>query len=301
MDINGDGHQDIITGHYWPGDIFVLYGEGHGKFGKLENLKDETGRNLNAGEPWEDEKKYRMESLAAAPYAADFDGDGDYDMLIGNIEGAIVLMENIGGAKKPVFSTKRKKLEAAGEAIRVPHGDAGPVFEDWNHDKVRDLVIGAGDGSVWFYENTGQNDSPRFASGKKLIGESKWDAFPHGGMPTKAGVRTKVCVTDYNGDGLVDLLVGDYISEQAASLELTDAQIKRREELRAKQQELLEQLNKTNTSNGKEPDQDKARNDILTKYRENYTELSQLEPREISHGFVWLYLRRPAQTASAKK
>src|SRR5688572_2647140 len=175
----------------------------------MGNLKDETGRNLNAGEPWEADDKPRAESLAAAPYATDFDNDGDYDMFIGNIEGSVVLIENVGHAKKPIFSTKRKKLEAAGKEIRTPNGDAGPVYEDWNHDGLRDLLIGAGDGSVWFYENTGRKNAPAFAAGKMLIPAGSWEPFPQNMEPKKSGARSKLCVTDYNGDGLVDLLLGD--------------------------------------------------------------------------------------------
>jgi hypothetical protein len=215
VDINGDGKQDVITGHYWPGDIYIFYGEGNGKFAKMDNLKDQTGRNLNAGEPWEAEDKPRLQSLAATPYATDFDRDGDFDMLIGNSEGSIVLMENVGDAKKPIFSTKRKKLEAAGKEIRVPIGDAAPVYEDWNRDGIADLVIGAGDGSVWFYENTGHKDASMFAAGKMLVPAGSWEPYPHTTAPKKSGARSKVCVTDYNGDGLVDLLLGDLCFEKA--------------------------------------------------------------------------------------
>jgi hypothetical protein len=288
VDLNGDRKLDVITGHYWPGDIFVFYGEANGEFAKMDNLKDETGRNLNAGEPWTSENEYRMDSLAAAPYAADFDGNADYDMLIGNIEGTVILMENIGGPSEPVFSTKRKKLEAGGKQIQVPQGDAGPVYEDWDHDGVRDLVVGAGDGSVWFYKNIGTKDAPEFAEGSQLVPASSWDPFPNGGVPEKPGVRTKVCVTDYNGDGLVDLLLGDFILEKAATLELSEEQIKRRDELHAKRQELLNQFQQA-------ANDEKRQQELGTQFTELYTELSKYESRDIQHGFVWLYLREAAE------
>ena len=297
--MNGDGNLDIITGHYWPGDIFVFYGEGNGKFAKMDNLKDETGRNLNAGEPWEDENEYRMESLAAAPYAADIDGDGDYDMLIGNIEGSVVLMKNIGDVKKPVFSTERTKLKADGKEIKVAGGDAGPVYEDWNHDGIRDLVVGAGDGSVWFYENTGKNSAPEFAAGKQIVESSGWDAYPHGTVPKKSGVRSKVCVTDYNGDGLVDLLLGDFIYEAAAPLELTAENIKRRDELREKRKEVQKKLRKVSSSDDAKGDKGEQQK-VLDEYREISLELGKFESQNIYHGFAWLYLRQPAEQAASK-
>jgi hypothetical protein len=284
--MNGDGLQDIITGHYWPGDIFVFWGEANYQFSKMDNLKDETGRNLNAGEPWKSEKDYRIESLAAAPYAADFDGDGDFDMLIGNIQGAVVLMENLGGPKNPVFSTKRKNLEAGRKPIAVPGGDAGPVFEDWDHDGIRDLVVGAGDGSVWFYKNLGNNGSPQFADGVAIVPASGWEPYSHGGVPKQSGVRSKVCVTDYNGDGWVDLLLGDFISEKAAPLDLTQQQIQQREQLRAKREELMKQLTVA-------AEDQQRQQEVMTEYTQVYTELRQYEPQDITHGFVWLYLRKP--------
>ena len=135
----------------------------------MENLKDETGRNLNAGAPWSDTDDPNMDSLAAAPFAADFDGDGDHDMLIGNIGGNVVLMTNAGSKERPVFSTKRVKLKAGGAQIVVPGGDAGPVLADWDRDGKRDLLVGAGDGSVWLYRNTGEDPAPSFEKGVALV------------------------------------------------------------------------------------------------------------------------------------
>lgn len=291
MDLNGDGQQDIITGHYWPGDIFVFYGEGDGKFDRMNHLKDESGRNLNAGPPWKSEQDYQLASLAAAPFAADMDGDGDFDMLIGNIKGNVIRIENIGTAKEPLFSTKRSSFTAGGKEISVPGGDAGPVYADWNHDGVRDLVVGAGDGSVWFYQNTVKDSAPEFAAGRKIVPEGSWDAYPHGTVPKHTGVRSKVCVADYNGDGLVDLLLGDYISEKPAPLDLTDEQIQRRDELRKRKRDVLSKLSDI------ESEEERAK--IFEEYREIRAELSQYEARNISHGFVWLFLRNPAKTAQA--
>ncbi len=286
--MDGDGHLDMITGHYWPGDIFLFRGEGENRFAAMENLKDETGRNLNGGAPWDDDKTPRMESLAAAPYATDFDGDGDYDMLIGNIRGSITYMENVGGPKEPRFSTERTLLEAGGETIKVPGGDAGPVFEDWNKDGKRDLLSGAGDGSVWFFKNVGADDAPHFAEGVELLEKSSqgWKSYPHGGAPKGPGMRTKVCVTDVDGDGWVDLLVGDYVQEEPAPIELTEEQAARLEELKEERDRVREEL----TAAG---DDEEASAKIAERYGKIYEEIRELEPPDIPHGFVWYYRRVP--------
>lgn len=298
--MNGDGTDDLITGHYWPGDIFVYWGEEDGGFAPRENLKDETGRNLNAGEPWESEDEPNMQSLAAAPYATDFDRDGDYDMLIGNIRGQIVLMENVGSASEPKFSTERRFLKADGETIEVPQGDAGPVFEDWDGDGKRDLVSGAGDGSVWLYRNVGEGGAPAFAEGRVLVEapEAAWDPYPHGEDPPGPGVRSKVCVTDYDGDGLVDLLLGGFQSERGVEPELDEEQIARRDELRAEMDEAQKRYGELATQ--EEPDEDEL-SKLSERMSELYDELGPLERRDIQHGFVWLYRRLPEAEASGTK
>ena len=295
--MDGDGRDDVITGHYWPGDIFLFRGQEGGGFAAMENLKDETGRNLNAGEPWVSEDEPRMESLAAAPYAVDWDRDGDYDMLIGNISGGVILMKNVGGPKEPKFSTERVELVADGKPIRVPGGDAGPVVADWDRDGKRDLISGAGDGSVWFYRNVGADDAPSFAAGRTLVAASEggFTPFAHGGAPEGPGVRSKVCVTDFDGDGREDLLLGDYCTEEAAPLDLTDEQIARRDELKQQRTALLEEMNDIG-------EDEEALEAWSKRYQELYSELSELEPQTLSHGFVWLFKRLPGErTAQADR
>ena len=295
--MNGDGIQDIITGHYWPGDIFIFYGKKDGSFAEMANLKDESGRNLNAGKPWTDENEPQMESLAAAPFATDFDGDGDYDMLIGNIEGSIVRIENIGTAKNPKFSTKREKIKAGGAEIRVGGGDAGPVVADWDGDGVEDLLSGAGDGSVWMYRNVGSNRAPKYAAGVALISANKnaYEPIAVGEAPTRPGTRTKVCVTDYNGDGRADLLVGDYISVAKPEPKLDAAQIARRDELRKEMSAIEAEFSKLwDVEEGEEPSEEqmKAMDALGEKMSKIYTELEPLQAGQTPHGFVWLYLRK---------
>jgi len=290
--MDGDGRDDVITGHYWPGDVFLFRGLAAGGFGAMENLKDESGRNLNAGEPWESEKEPRMESLAAAPYAADFDGDGDFDVLIGNIRGQVVLLTNVGGKQKPLFSTKRVTLQAAGKELVVPGGDSGPVLADWDRDGKRDLLVGSGDGSVWLYRNESEDAAPRFAKGSALVRPSALGhkEYPNGKQPPGPGTRAKVCVADYDGDGWVDLLLGDYISEAGPKLYLHADQMKRRDELRVEREALYEEYGKH--AEGEVPEE------LAERLGRNQQELYPLEEHDIPHGFVWLFRRVPPAPAT---
>ncbi|MEM7262157.1 MAG: VCBS repeat-containing protein [Planctomycetota bacterium] len=304
MDINGDGHSDIITGHYWPGDIFVFYGEGQGKFSAMANLKDETGRNLNGGAPWASEAEPNMRSLAAAPYATDFDLDGDFDMLIGNIEGSIVLIENIGSAKVPKFSKNRTVLQANGAPIRVGGGDSGPVYEDWDQDGLRDLLSGAGDGSVMYYRNVGKPDAPKFAAGVALLPSSPdhgMKPISAGQKPTRPMARTKISVVDYNGDGQVDLLVGDLCAIQHPEPKLDAAQIAEREQLRTKRSEIEARMYKLwDALDEGEPtkEQEQQLEAVSSEFDRVHRALEPLEARTTSHGFVWYYQRKPITKAA---
>ncbi|MEM7165006.1 MAG: VCBS repeat-containing protein [Planctomycetota bacterium] len=302
--MNGDGTKDLITGHYWPGDIFIFYGKSGGGFEAMQNLKDETGRNLNAGGVWKSEQDPDMQSLAAAPYATDFDGDGDFDMLIGNIVGNIVFIENIGDAKTPKFSTKRTQLTAAGAKIEVGGGDSGPVHVDWDKDGKRDLLTGAGDGSVIFFKNIGVETAPKFAKGIALVPalKNQYGSIPVGQQPVRAASRTKVFVVDYNHDGRNDLLVGDYCSIDRPEPKLTPEQIKTRDALRkdrdAVNQEMDKFFEKLGSGDKMTADEEKEMAEISERFSKIYEELSPLEAGTDSHGFVWLYL---AKDGVAKK
>lgn len=294
--MNGDGLKDMITGHYWPGDIHYFERRTDGSFGQLSYLKDETGRNLNAGLPWDDENTPRMESLAAAPWATDFDGDGDFDMLIGNIVGEVILVENVGTKRKPLFSKGRTKLTAGGVPIKVGGGDSGPVHADWNGDGLRDLVIGAGDGSVVWCQNTGSETKPDFASPETLVvappEEASYEPYPHGTLPKRPGIRTKVCVADYDADGRVDLLVGDFASEGGVEPELTSEQVAERDSLRAEREAIEAEIQTYFDGLEDEADLDEA---VLQAMSERmgkvYEALAGLEKRDTPVGHVWFYKR----------
>lgn len=70
-------------------------------------MQSKDGGNLNAGAKWESEDEPNMDSLAASPALMDWDADGDFDLLVGNIAGRVILILNEGDAKTPVWSEKR--------------------------------------------------------------------------------------------------------------------------------------------------------------------------------------------------
>ena len=93
--------------------------------------------------------------------------------------------------------------------------------------------MGCGDGSVVWYRNVGDSHSPRLAAAETLVPAStlgwKDDALR---KPGQWGARAKVCVTDWNGDGKLDLLLGDICGGHLGKPAQTDAE--KREEIAAR-------------------------------------------------------------------
>jgi hypothetical protein len=301
VDLDADGHGDIISGSYWPGDLTWFRGKADGSFEKGQILLDAAGKKLNAGAPWKSEQSPDMDSLAASPFMIDFDADGDLDLLVGNIAGRVVLIPNEGTAKKHEFHPERRRhLEAGGSRVEVK-GDAGPFMADWDGDGKADLLVGSGDGAVWLFRNEGTAAAPAFAKGTTLLTTSDLGAVPADGAPARPGRRTKVCVVDWNQDGRVDLLVGDYWSQEAAAKKLSAEETKERDELRARQKELSAAWSKRwqeLQGQGKEERQDDPEfKKIQGQMTEVWQRLSVLEPRAQPRGSVWLYLRSRAEGA----
>jgi hypothetical protein len=285
VDLDGDGRLDILSGS-WPGELYLFRGGPGHTFAPGETLKDRRGSAIKVGS-------------ASAVHAADWDRDGDLDLLIGNIAGEVHFVRNEGSARSYEFGTAHK-LEADGTPIGVPHGDAGPFVADWDDDGKLDLLVGTGAGSVLWYRNTGSGKEPSLQAARTLVPDS---AEARGARATR-GTRAKVCATDWNGDGRLDLLVGDFAIEQAPRPEPAnnkdenDAQAKARKELDdllSEHRRLQRPGKKGETAREREAREEKLRS-VGTKIVALIRHSSRGEgnPSEY-HGRVWLSLRKPAE------
>ncbi|MGE0143006.1 MAG: FG-GAP repeat domain-containing protein [Planctomycetota bacterium] len=295
MDLDADGRRDVLSGSYMPGHIYWFRNEGEGRY-ISRRLVDVEDRPIHAGdssvEP--DENKPDLDGLAAAVWAVDWDADGDFDLLVGNIAGRVVLIRNEGDAKTPRFGTAREALKAGDEVIEV-HSDAGPTMADWDGDAKIDLLVGGGDGGLRFYRNVADTGF-RFAEAVNLI-----EPIPHGeedpvlakAEPKRPGTRLKPHVVDWNLDGKLDLLVGDFRTRIDGGPDLTAEQLARRDELREQQRKLFAELEElSQVSGGGEAAAQKRVMAIIELLDPIDAALAKLEPQPIPSGNVWLYLRK---------
>ena len=338
MDINNDGHPDIISGS-WPGEIFLFRGTEDRSFAAPEMIKDKDGYFINIGggirkstmfNPFGKDQPeglliagyakfehtpegtfvnyhgQRLESTPERPigitgtastaHAADWDADGDYDLIIGDIHGKAFLVPNEGTPESYAFG-KEQKLKADGNPIDVKRS-AGPFTADWDKDGDLDLLVGADDGSVSLYRNISNAKSPELASPIQLVPPVEEISGQHPPKDVRRGSRSKICVTDWNQDGRLDLLVGDLAIQEPNLPEPTSEQKAEHTEIR-KELEKVQEHYRTLSEKlyGKAEERTKEQIEQLEKEQEEarkqMTELRSKLPAESErHGWVWLFLRK---------
>ncbi len=193
-DLDADGHPELLSGCA-TGEIVVWPGRGLGRFAAPILLSDPADKPLDAGE-----------DSAVAP--ADWDGDGDVDLLVGVTTGEVFVFRNLGDPQRPRFG-KPEPLTEAARPLEVADGYAAPCAADWDGDGLPDLLVGTGGGSVFLYRNSGTREKPTLSAPRVLVPscEEGFERFPRGTYHW--GTRASVECVDWNGDGLLDLLLGD--------------------------------------------------------------------------------------------
>lgn len=213
VDWDGDGDKDIVVGidtwddYGWDNAFDSLgrwtRGPLHGYVFLLEN----TGKgHVNRG---------KVEAAGAPidvygapnPCIADFDGDGDLDLICGEFVDGLTWFENIGTRMKPRFAAGRPLANKHGE-IRLHLEMIVPVVSDFDGDGHPDLIVGDEDGRVAWVRHTGKvkKGMPQFES--PLYFTQQADLVKFGALSTP-------CAYDWDGDGRQDIITGNSAGEIA--------------------------------------------------------------------------------------
>jgi hypothetical protein len=311
VDFDSDGTPDLLSGS-WPGELYFFKGLGKGKFAKAETLKDKDGKVIKLGS-------------ASTVFACDWRGSGKLDLLVGDIGGSVWLVPNEGTRSKPAYG-KAVKLQAAGKDIMAPHGDSHPVMADWDGSGKPGLVVGCGDGSVLWFKNIGSRTAPKLAAGQMLVAAPPPQNFndPKPSKETTRGTRAKVWVGDWNGDGRLDLLVGDFSMTYGENPKLTEADKKLQKETEEKLTRLHKELEpysrelarifekgrkrgQTAASDAERAQEQKELEALAKKYQDKlnergklYETLRKFQRPYFYHGHVWLFARQGAEKTSSR-
>jgi len=229
-DLDGDGIRDMLSNSYDPGHAYLFRGLPGNQFAAREEMLDAAGVPIRSSPV----QKQNYQSFGSFFDAVDWDADDDLDLLIGCFSGELRLRINEGSAKSPRFAAKNVDVKlASSEPLKVKAHNC-PKAADWDGDGLFDIVAGSDDGSITLFRNVGKKGEPAFDAGEQLV-------KPHDGNGYNAvywsdaevvpGIRAQPEVVDYNRDGKLDLLVGDFYTAYDFKPDLADEQKKQVKDL----------------------------------------------------------------------
>lgn len=201
VDFNGDGKPDIICGEFRDGFTF------------FENVGSKHSPLFAPGKPLTNEDvRIHMDLCMITPVAYDFTGNGWPDLIVGDEDGRVALVEHTGKVKDgmPLFLAPRYFRQHADMlkfgALSTPFG------YDWDGDGLDDIIVGNSAGNIAFIENLGGNPI-KWAAPKLLKANDKVirimagvNGSIQGPAESKWGYTT-LTVADWNHNGLPDLIV----------------------------------------------------------------------------------------------
>ena len=260
----------------------VLRGQPDGTFQVAEVLNGTDGKPLII--PVEDENW--VENICTRPFAVDWNGDGNLDLVVGNFSGAFYLFKGQGQGK---FLPEPEQIKAGGQPLKNEGFHSDPFVVDWDGDGDLDVLSGSSEGGVQLAENrAGPGKPPQLQSFRWLIqagpqvedGEILRDKDLTG--PAR---NTRIWVDDVNSDGKLDILVGDSVNLISPADKLSEKEFKKKyAEWNKSITRASEQLNSTFK------DED-AQNEARERYQKLYSDRSEFMDEDRT-GFVWLYLQK---------
>ena len=289
-----DGKLDILSGCYWTagtpaGQIQILKGAASMDFEKATALLSAAGKPLENVETKKDGRLSsadQIKNICTQQHAVDYDGDGDLDLIVGCYDHNFFYYENEGS------DTENKLVEKPIEMdILSPDEHSAPHLVDFDGDGDLDFLTGGSAGGAYIAINTGSRKQPHYEDFTKLLDKPENPYAPRPSDELTIGAGTRVWATDFNGDGLMDLLIGDVsaIARPAKGVSDEEYRTKKAEHVKRKARLLarFQELEKTGREISEEVRQEVFK--ICGKFNSSTRGFERADRT----GCVWLLLQKP--------
>jgi len=233
VDWDTDGDEDLICGNTAGHIAFIenLDGANPPKWNRPQlleaggrTLRLQAGPNGSIQGPCEAKWGYTTLSVA------DWDHDGRRDLVVNSIWGKVIWFRNIGTRSNPRLAPGRPvTVQWQGDPPKLawnwwnPQANelatqwrTTPCVVDWDQDGLNDLVMLDHEGYLAFFQRRRQDSELILLPGRRLFEGGIYDSRhrPQGEGPLRlnngsagSSGRRKLCITDWDGDGRLDLLV----------------------------------------------------------------------------------------------
>ncbi|UCH35752.1 MAG: VCBS repeat-containing protein [Armatimonadota bacterium] len=201
-------------------DLDIICGEFLDKLTYFENVGTQHAPRYAGGRFLKYEGRIiTMDLQMIQPVAVDWDKDGDVDLIVGQEDGRVALLENTGTLMSgtPAFLPPRFFQQQA-DCVKVGVL-VTPCSCDWDGDGDEDLICGDTAGYISFVENLDGGYPPKWgapqyleADGGTIRIQAGYNGSIQGPAEAKWGY-TVPCVADWNHDGLLDIMVNSIWGE----------------------------------------------------------------------------------------
>ncbi|PKP40375.1 MAG: hypothetical protein CVT96_09065 [Bacteroidetes bacterium HGW-Bacteroidetes-13] len=152
-DLDNDGDIDMLTGDFY-GNFFYFRNDGNSSSPAFAapqtnplGLSQIPGLFINA-----------------SPVFVDIDNDGDLDVFSGETYGTFHFFRNTGTPTSPAFAPRQTNPFGLTQLVLSGITYSTLSFADLDNDGDMDMLVGANDGNIRYYRNTGTAAAPSFAA-----------------------------------------------------------------------------------------------------------------------------------------
>lgn len=211
-DFDGDGDLDLLCGEFLDGFTYFQ------NIGTRRAPKYSAGVRLKQN----NDQPLTMDLQMITPTAFDWDRDGDQDLIVGDEDGRVALVEHTGVLRSDGAPQFLAPVYFQQEAEDLKCGAlATPVGCDWDGDGDTDIVSGNTAGYIQLFRNlSGPGvESPRWAAPEYLQADGRIiriQAGPNGSIQGPCEAKwgyTTLSVADWDSDGLLDIVASSILGK----------------------------------------------------------------------------------------